>query len=80
MSTRSANRRAQVFYGLYEAEETPRHCPGCLSSRSRIVAWWEVPGSRRRKRVCVECGKVFTTRTATDTRFIEDTKKDARFI
>jgi transcriptional regulator NrdR family protein len=80
MSTRSAKRSAPVFYGLYEAEETPRYCPGCLSSRSRIVSKWEVPGSRRRKRVCAECGRLFTTRTATDTRFIEDTKQDARFI
>ncbi len=46
-------------FGLYEVGESQKKCSKCGSTNSRIKALWEIQNLRRRKRECVDCGKIF---------------------
>lgn len=45
-------------------EEHPLACPRCGSHKSRVITVWDYRqtlGVRKRRRVCLGCGKRFTT-------------------
>lgn len=65
--------------GLYEADETPRHCPYCMATNTRTVKVWVTDDKRNRHRQCRECSKVFATVTPL-TREEYLTKKRAAFL
>jgi transcriptional regulator NrdR family protein len=57
---------------MYEADETPKECPKCKNTSSRVNECYKVKTEnvKRRIRTCNNCANRYVTNTVIDDRFI----------